>query len=530
MQNGDNVTSYKNTVGTIPESFTFSTLQETIVLSNKGSKNINYVIGSNTGVLTPSTSVTVTGSFDSLVLNAEQGTQAFEIWADEVGTTGVSNGAITTLDGKVNALSAQLSQMATNVKLFGAKGDGVTDDTKAFNDAINSLPNGGVVIVPYGLTYMIQGWVTGSVNDHPTGGVLLKSNITMIMHGVTLKVIPNNKDHYTCLNISNCQNVKIVGGTLLGERTQHTNSPTYGDFGDQWGYGVAIVGSSDIIIEDVRADNFTGDGFYVGADNTGLLSANVTFKDCIAHNNRRNGMSVTGLYTGTIENCTFRQSNGWLPEAGLDIEPNPGRTVDGLVIKDSKFLGNNSYGLLFGSINAATRSGQNCVVTNNVARYNKSSGFYINKGWNNTISDNQSFENDENGIVIYESHYNTVEGNKAHLNKMHGFSIGFAEGNNILGNHATSNGQLTDQTYDQFTLFSSHRNNLQSNVARHVNLTKKARYGMYLTSDCDNNLVMNNDLAASGFFAGLNNASTTTRKGAGNRGNDFASWGTGDFI
>lgn len=436
---------------------------------------------------------------------------------------------ISTVETNVALQKSLLSENITSVTKFGAKNDG-TDATTAINSAINSLPNGGTIIIPYGLTYMIQGWTSGSQRDFPTGGVKLKSNITLMMIGATLKVIPNDKDHYTCINISNCLNVKVIGGTLIGERNQHTNSPTYSDYGDQWGYGVAVVGSSDVIIDDVRAEDFTGDGFYIGANSEGLLSANVRVSNCIAHNNRRNGMSITGLYGGLIENNVFRQTNGWMPEAGLDVEPNPNKTVDGVTIRDNKFFNNNSFGLLFGSLNSATKSGQNCIITGNVARYNKGSGIYFNRSWNNVISNNQSFENGENGIALYESHYNILEGNKSYLNKMHGFLIGYSESNNILGNHSNANGQLTDQIYDQFTLFSSHRNSIQSNVTRHLLLSKKARYGMYITSDCENNLVMNNDFAASGFFAGLNNVSTTTLKGMGNRGNDYTSWSTNDFI
>jgi hypothetical protein len=41
-----------------------------------------------------------------------------------------------------------------NVKDFGAKGDGMTDDTQAIQLAINSLTGGGIVRVPAG-TYLL---------------------------------------------------------------------------------------------------------------------------------------------------------------------------------------------------------------------------------------------------------------------------------------------------------------------------------------------------------------------------------------
>ena len=52
-----------------------------------------------------------------------------------------------------------------NVRNFGAMGNGVTDDTAAFQAAINALPaSGGVIVVPSG-TYLID--ATKSINMRP---------------------------------------------------------------------------------------------------------------------------------------------------------------------------------------------------------------------------------------------------------------------------------------------------------------------------------------------------------------------------
>lgn len=53
-----------------------------------------------------------------------------------------------------------------NVKLFGAKGDGVTDDTVAIQAAINELPqnNGGVVFFPPGIYVISSSLVLTNIN------------------------------------------------------------------------------------------------------------------------------------------------------------------------------------------------------------------------------------------------------------------------------------------------------------------------------------------------------------------------------
>jgi lysophospholipase L1-like esterase len=111
MQNGDRVTSYTNTVGPAQETFTFLTAQETVILRNKGSKNISYTINEQSSVLGRSESAKVTGSITSITLSSEQGTQQFEIWADEAGSTSVDNETL-------NNLTSQLAQNA-KINKFG---------------------------------------------------------------------------------------------------------------------------------------------------------------------------------------------------------------------------------------------------------------------------------------------------------------------------------------------------------------------------------------------------------------------------
>ena len=81
-----------------------------------------------------------------------------------------------------------------NVKSYGAKGDGVTDDTIAINNAINSINNNtSIVWFPKG-TYMING-----ANTHKPGegvwsvsGIILKDNIELLLdNDATLQCITN---------------------------------------------------------------------------------------------------------------------------------------------------------------------------------------------------------------------------------------------------------------------------------------------------------------------------------------------------
>src|SRR5262249_6736616 len=87
-----------------------------------------------------------------------------------------------------------LPKDAIDVKNFGARGDGKTDDTAAIQKAIDSLgPKGGTVEIPPG-TYMIRaGWTQGK-------GIHLRDNVTLQMSPDTvLKAVPNSDSRSSIL-------------------------------------------------------------------------------------------------------------------------------------------------------------------------------------------------------------------------------------------------------------------------------------------------------------------------------------------
>jgi hypothetical protein len=77
MQNGDNVTTYKDTVGPQQQTYTFLTSQERVILKNSGSKNITYTVGSQSGTLGPSQMVDVKETISSINLTNYSGAGNF---------------------------------------------------------------------------------------------------------------------------------------------------------------------------------------------------------------------------------------------------------------------------------------------------------------------------------------------------------------------------------------------------------------------------------------------------------------------
>ena len=104
-----------------------------------------------------------------------------------------------------------------NVKDFGAKGDGVADDTAAIQAAINSIPNGGTLYFNKG-TYLISSTIIipfsniilqGSGSDFPHNGVLSQGQYALtilkwsgLLGGTMVKIYsptgPSNPKQFGC--------------------------------------------------------------------------------------------------------------------------------------------------------------------------------------------------------------------------------------------------------------------------------------------------------------------------------------------
>lgn len=220
-----------------------------------------------------------------------------------------------------------------NVMNFGATGNGVTDDTAAFQAAINALPSdGGTISVPAG-NYMIN--ALKAIN--------LRSHVRLSMDSAAyLKAIPNSATRYWVIKAWNVNNVEIAGGNVVGERTQHQGTT------GQWGYGINISAASNIYVHDISVSNSWGDGVLVGATGSGstaVVSYNVTLNNVKANNNRRQGLTIAPSTQVYVVNSSFTGSNGLSPQAGIDIEPQTQGNVQHVRLEGTTLSNNLGNGL-----------------------------------------------------------------------------------------------------------------------------------------------------------------------------------------
>ncbi len=226
------------------------------------------------------------------------------------------------------------SSLVVNVRAqaYGARGDGVTDDTAAIQRAVDAVAGtGGTVRVPDG-TYLVNAMAQNSK------GIRLGSNMTLsLSSGAVLKAIPNTSAKYAILAVSYAHHVNILGGTLLGERSAHKGS------GGEWGMGLAINNSDHVVVEGVVAKECWGDGFYITDQSTNVTLCHVT-----ADHNRRQGLSVTSVDGLVVRNSTFKNTTGTEPECGIDFEPNDGQTINNALVTGCTLTDNAGSGFQCG--------------------------------------------------------------------------------------------------------------------------------------------------------------------------------------
>lgn len=245
------------------------------------------------------------------------------------------------VDTEVAKVNAQLSDIEVSVKDFGAKGDGITDDAPAIQRALDYVHDkgGGTVSIPAG-NYLVSVHVDGYTGNYlkEDSKIQIKSNTTLkISDNATIKAKSNACEQYNILAVVGQENVKISGGKIIGDRNEHTGTT------GEWGYGIEILGSSNIIIENVTISDCWGDGINIQVYN-GVSCQNVHINNVICDNNRRQGMSVEGAIDMYVSNSKFINTSGTDPQCGVDIEPWSSDNICKNIHFDNCYFGNNNAG------------------------------------------------------------------------------------------------------------------------------------------------------------------------------------------
>jgi len=274
--------------------------------------------------------VDLENTFDQLVINA--GNSNAEIVDARVKNDGTS---YSKLGDRLDAVDSQLAQIPiVTPENFGAKCDGVCDDSIAINNAINYLNTlgGGVVKLSKGKEYLL-----GSVNSN-SRIIECKSNIT-IEGDALLKIKDNLGDYHSIFSFENCKNINFKGFTVDENTTRNPITSNTGEIKPRITFTSWHSDTSKVNFENITINDCVGVWQITVGDMKKRVEG-ITIKNCVINYNIQQlnlSYDRTSIYlgcdNGVIDGCllnggvTFINAN-----TGIEFHGNNIRAINNRII------------------------------------------------------------------------------------------------------------------------------------------------------------------------------------------------------
>lgn len=249
--------------------------------------------------------------------------------------------------GSARAVTAATNQPIFDVRTFGARGDGITEDTAAFQAAVDRAGEvSGRVHVPAGryLVGSIEMPSHVAIEGEGDASVLVLRAQPLASGGLQRRT-PLRPGHMflprDMTTVASVEEVRISRLTLFGNsRVQNAGGPMplSGAI-----HGIAILGGKNWIVSEVRVEDFDGDGIYLGAnlvypgardmgngklgwpsgaapETRPLASGNIIEKS-VVRGNLRNGMMISHGDGNVLRDNLFESNQAGIictPPAGPD--------------------------------------------------------------------------------------------------------------------------------------------------------------------------------------------------------------------
>jgi len=253
---------------------------------------------------------------------------------------------VTTPDGntaqhEISSINAFVSESTTGPNFATAQyidassggglvGDGKTDNSVALQTL---LGNGNRTIhIPAG--------------DYLTGQFSIPSNTALLLDsGVIFRNADTSGAALITIDTANVY-ISGYGAKITGDRSAYPPN--------EQRYGMLIIGANNVVIDGLESSDNAGDGFYIG-EYQGQPSQNIVLDDCLASNNRRQGLSIVSARNVYVVNCQFQYTQGAAPGFGIDLEPDqPTQFLDNIEILQPFTQANQGGGIAIylGKLNA----------------------------------------------------------------------------------------------------------------------------------------------------------------------------------
>ncbi len=374
--NGVNATS----AGSYPVTITYdngasSSLTGSISVNGKTAQTVSFPsTGSWTKLATVTVSVPFNAGSNSIKFSGANNSWVAEIdkisvqSPDASGSVPAAPAAPTSPQPPASAPAstppAQSPGNAVLLSTLGTAGQG-GDDTRVIQSAINSTAASGQTLE-----------IPASAQPYNVQPLTIPSNAKIFLDaGVTIQATSGYSSSQRMITIADVSNVSITGtpgrSTFQMRKAEYTSG--------EYRHCLDIEGANSVTVTGIACNNSGGDGLYIGEGRQGF-SSNITVSQSTFDNNRRQGFSLISGKNILIDGCTFSNTNGTAPEAGIDLEPNTtSDMLQNITIQNSKSTGNHGSGVLV-SIGNLNRS--SAPISVNISGHTTSgnglSGYFAN--------------------------------------------------------------------------------------------------------------------------------------------------------
>ena len=220
---------------------------------------------------------------------------------------------------------------------------------------------------------------TSNQNWYPSvEAINIPSDFNLIMtENTIIRTQPNNRGNSGALMaVRNVTNVTVTGGTLYGDRNEHT----YNNTGEDGQLLFQIHGANNIVLDGIKMTMGSAGGLNINALNFSfqpdyIPSYNILVKNCVFDNNRRMSTSITDGYNILIESNTYLN-------AGQPNEFSEGGNV-GFAINIEALRARDANGELI-----LYEKAYDITIRNNIERGSRIGAVVITIGENITIENN----------------------------------------------------------------------------------------------------------------------------------------------
>ena len=229
---------------------------------------------------------------------------------------------------------------------------GTTNMTAAIKAAIAQLSSGGSLSFLPGQVY--------AIDAQSVGGCLVsgKSNFKIFGNNATIKVLNGESvvGGNGMLYFDTSTDFYVENLVLDSNRANRTPNGS-------GAYNLQVSTScARGFFQNIRAINAVEDGFTVNTSTPAVQASyptDITFKDCIADNAYRNGLSIIGSIRCSVLGGSYSNTGGTSPQNGIDVEGDSSYVFGNsdLILEPDAVFNNAGVGICITGNNAAVNNG-----------------------------------------------------------------------------------------------------------------------------------------------------------------------------